>query len=35
MSYTKTQGLGGAFVWELSGDTGAGELITALRDGLG
>jgi chitinase len=34
MSYAKTQGLGGAFFWELSGDTSNGELITALRGGL-
>jgi chitinase len=30
MSYKKSQGLGGAFFWELSGDTGNGALITAL-----
>jgi chitinase len=35
MSYTKNQGLGGAFFWELSGDTTNGELITAMRAGLG
>jgi len=35
MSYTKDQGLGGAFFWELSGDTTNGELITAMRNGLG
>jgi chitinase len=34
MSYAKNQGLGGAFFWELSGDTSNGELITALRNGL-
>ncbi|WP_199439331.1 glycosyl hydrolase family 18 protein [Umezawaea beigongshangensis] len=34
MSYTKTQGLGGAFFWELSGDTTDGELITAISNGL-
>ncbi|ALG08162.1 glycosyl hydrolase family 18 protein [Kibdelosporangium phytohabitans] len=34
MTYTKNQGLGGAFFWELSGDTTNGELITALRGGL-
>jgi chitinase len=34
MSYTKTQGLGGAFFWELSGDTTGGELITAMNTGL-
>jgi chitinase len=31
MSYANTQGLGGAFFWELSGDTTAGELITAVK----
>jgi chitinase len=35
MSYAKNQGLGGAFFWELSGDTGNGELITAMHNGLG
>ncbi|WP_336204347.1 glycosyl hydrolase family 18 protein [Nonomuraea sp. LPB2021202275-12-8] len=35
MGYSKNQGLGGAFFWELSGDTANGELITAMRDGLG
>jgi chitinase len=35
MSWVRTQGLGGAFFWELSGDTGNGELITAMRNGLG
>ncbi len=30
MTYKKNQGLGGAFFWELSGDTTNGELITAL-----
>lgn len=34
MSYTRSQGLGGAFFWELSGDTTGGELITAMRNGL-
>ncbi|WP_018656236.1 glycosyl hydrolase family 18 protein [Actinomadura flavalba] len=34
-TYAKQQGLGGAFFWELSGDTGNGELIGALRGGLG
>lgn len=29
-SYARSQGLGGAFFWELSGDTSNGELITAL-----
>jgi chitinase len=34
MSYAKGQGLGGAFFWELSGDTSNGELVTAIRNGL-
>jgi chitinase len=34
MGYAKTQGLGGAFFWEMSGDTSNGELVTALRGGL-
>lgn len=35
MTYANNQGLGGAFFWELSGDTTNGELITAVRSGLG
>ncbi|MGC1211456.1 MAG: glycosyl hydrolase family 18 protein [Micromonospora sp.] len=35
MTYAKNQGLGGAFFWELSGDTGNGQLIGAIRGGLG
>ncbi len=35
MTYAKNQGLGGAFFWELSGDTSNGELISAVRGGLG
>ncbi len=35
MNYAKDQSLGGAFFWELSGDTTNGELITAMRSGLG
>ncbi|MEV0588389.1 glycosyl hydrolase family 18 protein [Nonomuraea sp. NPDC050310] len=35
MSYSKQQALGGAFFWELSGDTTNGELITAMKSGLG
>jgi chitinase len=34
MSYARSQGLGGAFFWELSGDTGNGTLINAMRGGL-
>lgn len=34
MNYVKQQGLGGAFFWELSGDTTNGELINAISDGL-
>ncbi|QHT58134.1 chitinase [Cellulomonas sp. H30R-01] len=34
MSWAKSQGLGGAFFWELSGDTTNGELITAINNGL-
>jgi chitinase len=35
MSFANAQGLGGAFFWELRGDTANGELIGAMRDGLG
>ncbi len=31
MSYANQQGLGGAFFWELSGDTTSGALITAVK----
>ncbi|MFJ8714332.1 glycosyl hydrolase family 18 protein [Streptomyces violaceus] len=34
MSWAKNQGLGGAFFWEFSGDTGNGELVTAINNGL-
>jgi chitinase len=34
MSYASQQGLGGAFFWEMSGDTSNGELITAIANGL-
>ncbi|WMS85920.1 glycosyl hydrolase family 18 protein [Pleionea litopenaei] len=34
MNYLKQQGLGGAFFWELSGDTTNGELINAIDQGL-
>lgn len=30
MSYKKSQSLGGAFIWELSGDTSSGDLIGAM-----
>jgi chitinase len=29
-TYTRDQGLGGSFFWELSGDTSNGELISAM-----
>jgi len=35
MTYAKNQGLGGAFFWEFSGDTSNGEMITAIKNGLG
>lgn len=35
MAYTKNNALGGAFFWEMSGDTPDGELITAIKNGLG
>jgi chitinase len=35
MAYARDQGLGGAFVWELSGDTADGELIDAVATNLG
>ncbi len=34
MSYARSNGLGGAFFWELTGDTTNGELISAMRNGL-
>ena len=34
MNYVNSQGLGGAFFWELSGDTTDGELINAISGGL-
>jgi chitinase len=34
MTYARNQGLAGAFLWELSGDTTNGELITSMRTGL-
>ncbi len=35
MGYARSQGLGGSFFWELSGDTANGELVTAIHRGLG
>ncbi|WP_327431776.1 glycoside hydrolase family 18 chitinase [Streptomyces sp. NBC_01236] len=34
MAWAKTQGLGGAFFWEFSGDTSSGELVSAINSGL-
>ena len=34
MNYVKTQNLGGAFVWEFSGDDAQGTLINAVKNGL-
>ncbi len=34
MSWAKSQGLGGAFFWEFSGDTANGELVSAIDSGL-
>ncbi|GAA4900384.1 glycosyl hydrolase family 18 protein [Streptomyces coeruleoprunus] len=34
MAWAKNQGLGGAFFWEFSGDTGNGELVAAINSGL-
>jgi chitinase len=34
MAYVRNQGLGGAFFWELSGDTPNGELVSAIRGNL-
>ncbi|MGW3265538.1 glycosyl hydrolase family 18 protein [Streptomyces sp. NPDC001056] len=34
MSWAKSQGLGGAFFWEFSGDTGDGELVNAISSNL-
>ncbi|WP_179956720.1 glycoside hydrolase family 18 protein [Amycolatopsis anabasis] len=33
LGYARNQGLGGTFFWELSGDTGNGELISAIAGG--
>ncbi|MFC9844853.1 glycosyl hydrolase family 18 protein [Streptomyces sp. NPDC127595] len=35
MAWANSQGLGGAFFWEFSGDTANGELVTAIKNGLG
>ncbi|MEU0036087.1 glycoside hydrolase family 18 chitinase [Streptomyces sp. NPDC006333] len=34
MSWAKSQGLGGAFFWDFSGDTSNGELVSAVNTGL-
>lgn len=34
MAWAKGKGLGGAFFWELSGDTSNGELISAMKAGI-
>ncbi|CCK27414.1 Chitinase 63 [Streptomyces davaonensis JCM 4913] len=34
MSWAKSQGLGGAFFWEFSGDSSNGELVSAISNGL-
>ncbi|GAA1002801.1 MULTISPECIES: glycoside hydrolase family 18 chitinase [Streptomyces] len=34
MNWVKSQGLGGAFFWEFSGDTSNGELVSAINSGL-
>jgi chitinase len=34
MSYVRSQGLGGAFAWELDGDDATGSLLGAMRAGL-
>ncbi|WP_326703483.1 glycoside hydrolase family 18 chitinase [Streptomyces cyaneofuscatus] len=34
MTWAKSQGLGGAFSWEFSGDTTNGELVSAISNGL-
>jgi chitinase len=35
MKWAGSEGLGGTFFWELSGDTANGELISAIKNGLG
>ncbi|MGV9985676.1 glycosyl hydrolase family 18 protein [Streptomyces olivaceus] len=34
LTWAKSQGLGGAFFWEFSGDTSNGELVNAINSGL-
>ncbi len=34
MTYAVSKSLGGAFAWELSGDTPKAALLTAVADGL-
>jgi chitinase len=34
MAYARSRSLGGAFAWELSGDTRSADLLTAMSDGL-
>ncbi|MFI9425960.1 glycosyl hydrolase family 18 protein [Streptomyces achromogenes] len=34
MAWANTQGLGGAFFWDFTGDTANGELVTAISDNL-
>jgi chitinase len=34
MEYARSRSLGGAFAWELSGDSATAELVTAMADGL-
>ncbi|AGZ38891.1 chitinase [Actinoplanes friuliensis DSM 7358] len=34
MAYARSKALGGAFAWELSGDTDDARLVTAMKDGL-
>ncbi|WP_066950088.1 glycoside hydrolase family 18 chitinase [Streptomyces lushanensis] len=34
-AWAKQQGLGGAFFWDFTGDTANGELVTAVKNGIG
>ena len=34
MAYARSRGLGGAFAWELSGDTADARLVRAMAAGL-